>query len=95
MRSVGGFVRKQKEVAKSKQKNYRTQKDGIKEVVKDSRVMYKSISPLKDTGDFEDEDFYGFFVDSARNRELRQEEMKLGMGGREEITDTYRKDTKE
>ena len=57
----------------------------IKEVVKDSRVMYKSILPLGIRAVAR-----GFRGDFEKNRERREGEI----GGREEIIDTYSNDTK-
>ena len=60
----------------------------LTEEVKDFRSAYKPISPLKDTGDFDDEFFYGFFGDSGPNGERAQNAHKIEMGDRDGISDT-------
>ena len=51
------------------QKKYRRKQNAIKEVVKDLRIRHNSTSPLIDTGDFDGEEFYGFFGDFEQIKE--------------------------
>ena len=54
------FARKQQEGAKFRKKNYKRKTNEIKDAVGDFRIMYKSILPLKRTGDIEDGEFSNF-----------------------------------
>ena len=60
--ALGEFARKHKDGAKFRQENYQ-RKSEVKDVVGGSRIRYKSIAPLRDTGDFDAESFYGFCGD--------------------------------
>ena len=82
------FVRRMKEGAKFRQWHYPRKQNEIKEVVKCARLRYKSISPLKDAGDFDDGEFYGFCGDFELNKQRWGEEMETEIEGRQEIIDT-------
>ena len=65
-----GFVGRQKAGMESAQKNYIRKRDEIKQVVNDLGFRRDSISPVKETGDFDDSDFYGFCSDFEHNAGL-------------------------
>ena len=67
--------------------------NGVQGVGEESRVLYKSISPLKDAGDFDDGESHGFRGDVAQNKDSWQKELEIE--GREEIIDTFGNDTGE
>ena len=54
---------------------------------------YKSGSPIKDAGGFEDEDFSGYCGNSEQNNEMSKEQMGIAMERRVEIIDTSGEDT--
>ena len=58
-------------------------------------MRYKSISPLKDSDGFGDEEFYGFAGDFEQNKERWGHEMEIEIAGQEELIDTYGNDTEE
>ena len=59
--------------------------DGIKEVGSDLRLRYKSISPLKETGDFNDSEFYGF-SDVSKKIKIGRNSTLGGLKGEGELT---------
>ena len=65
------------------------------DVVCDLRIMYRTVRPLKDTGDFDGSEFYGFLGDFEANIDRR----KLGIGEeikvRGEVIRTFGEDTEE
>ena len=68
-RGIWEHSQDRKKKAEIRQKNYRRKQNEMKEVVKYLRLRYKSISPLKGTGDFDGAEFYGFSGDSEQNKE--------------------------
>ena len=60
----------------------------IIEVGNGLRMRYKSISPLKETGDFGDSYFYGFCDDFDENKGRGQLEIEEEMKGRREVIET-------
>ena len=62
------FVRKTHEEAKLPQNNYIRKRDETHQVV--ANVEFRSVSdlPLKETGDFDDSDFFGFAAISNKIR---------------------------
>ena len=58
-------------------------------------ARYKSISHLKDTADFDSEEFYGFPVNPEQNKERPHEELRIGMRGRGGIIDKFASYTNE
>ena len=63
------FAGQHKEGARFRRMDYKRGKNEIKDDVKYMRIRYKSMSPLRDTGDFEHGEFYGFCGDVEQNKE--------------------------
>ena len=61
---------RQMEVGEFPRKNYHRQRREIKEVANGLRLRYKSIPPLKEAGDFDGAEFYGFCDDFEENKGL-------------------------
>ena len=90
---MGDFVRHQKEGTKFEKRNYRRKENEIKDVVRDLRLRYKSISPLKDTDGSDGEERRGFFGDFEKIKLSLEEIIRNRNGGHREIIDTFRNDT--
>ena len=94
-RSLGNFVKRQKEGWNSETSTYKRRVGEIKGVSGDFRIRYKSISPLKDTGDFDDGEPHGFSCDYEQNKDAMWEEIEIEMEGRWGIIDAFGNDTEE
>ena len=76
-----GFAKRQKEMKTIEDELYKRRNRGIIEKVKDRRADIRGGLPLKETGDFTDEEFYGFRWVPEKYKEIPHNDLKIEMGG--------------
>ena len=93
--ALGYLVRKQKRDRKFALVNYIGREAEIKDVFNDLRLMVKTCSPVNDTGDSDDSEFYGFFCDLEGNEDMRHPEIGEETNDRKEVIRIFGECTEE